>query len=196
MYARRTLLAGFTTVRNLGDSANESASLRNAINAGVVPGPRIFTAGKAIGSTGGHADPTNGYRQDLAKDLGAVDVELRVTLSYFIEPSAARRGWRRRYAYASHGLRFEAKGPSETVPELIRLAAKWNLSITLLSGSKQVRIGATFNLFFRPPSLGETGKCQSWNLRLWISSLRNRYRLPSPERSFVPMCRRLPIQKS
>jgi imidazolonepropionase-like amidohydrolase len=73
VYARRTLLAGFTTVRNLGDTANESASLRNAINAGVVPGPRIFTAGKAIGSTGGHADPTDGYRQDLAKDLGAVD---------------------------------------------------------------------------------------------------------------------------
>jgi imidazolonepropionase-like amidohydrolase len=73
VYARRTLLAGFTTVRNLGDTANESASLRNAINAGIVPGPRIFTAGKAIGSTGGHADPTNGYRQDLAKDLGAAD---------------------------------------------------------------------------------------------------------------------------
>ena len=73
VYARRTLLAGFTTVRNLGDTANESASLRNAINAGIVPGPRIFTAGKAIGSTGGHADPTDGYRQDLAKDLGAVD---------------------------------------------------------------------------------------------------------------------------
>src|SRR5580704_14906508 len=73
VYARRTLLAGFTTVRNLGDTANESASLRNAINAGIVPGPRIFTAGKAIGSTGGHADPTNGYRQDLAMDLGAVD---------------------------------------------------------------------------------------------------------------------------
>jgi imidazolonepropionase-like amidohydrolase len=73
VYARRTLLAGFTTVRNLGDTANESASLRNAINAGIVPGPRIFTAGKAIGSTGGHADPTNGYRHDLSKDLGAVD---------------------------------------------------------------------------------------------------------------------------
>jgi len=73
VYARRTLLAGFTTIRNLGDSANESAALRNAINAGVVPGPRIFTAGKAIGSTGGHADPTDGLRQDLMKDLGAVD---------------------------------------------------------------------------------------------------------------------------
>jgi imidazolonepropionase-like amidohydrolase len=73
VYARRTLLAGFTTVRNLGDQANESAALRNAINAGIIPGPRIFTAGKAIGSTGGHADPTNGYRQEIAKDLGPVD---------------------------------------------------------------------------------------------------------------------------
>jgi imidazolonepropionase-like amidohydrolase len=73
VYARRTLLAGFTTVRNLGDGANESAALRNAINAGVIPGPRIFTAGKAIGSTGGHADPTDGLNQTLARDLGAVD---------------------------------------------------------------------------------------------------------------------------
>jgi imidazolonepropionase-like amidohydrolase len=70
VYARRTLLAGFTTVRNLGDSANEVAALRNAINAGVVVGPRIYTAGKAIGSTGGHADPTDGYRDDLAGDPG------------------------------------------------------------------------------------------------------------------------------
>jgi imidazolonepropionase-like amidohydrolase len=73
VYARRTLLAGFTTVRNLGDQANESAALRNAINAGIIPGPRIFTAGKAIGSTGGHADPTNGFRQEIARDLGPVD---------------------------------------------------------------------------------------------------------------------------
>ncbi len=73
VYARRTLLAGFTTVRNLGDGQNESAALRDAINAGIVPGPRIFTAGKAIGSTGGHADPTNGFNLELAHDLGAVD---------------------------------------------------------------------------------------------------------------------------
>ena len=70
VYARRTLLAGFTTVRNLGDQDNESVALRNAINAGIIPGPRIFTAGQAIGSTGGHADPTNGYRTDLAGDPG------------------------------------------------------------------------------------------------------------------------------
>ena len=71
VYARRTLDAGFTTVRNVGDNDYNSVSLRNAINAGIVPGPRIFTAGTAIGSTGGHADPTNGYRQDLAGDAGA-----------------------------------------------------------------------------------------------------------------------------
>jgi imidazolonepropionase-like amidohydrolase len=72
-YARRTLLAGFTTVRNLGDSANESISLRNAIKAGIVDGPRILTAGKAIGSTGGHADGSDGYRADLMGDPGPAD---------------------------------------------------------------------------------------------------------------------------
>jgi imidazolonepropionase-like amidohydrolase len=70
IYARRTLLAGFTTVRNVGDRENESVALRNAINAGLLPGPRIFTAGVPIGSTGGHADPTDGYRADLAGDPG------------------------------------------------------------------------------------------------------------------------------
>jgi imidazolonepropionase-like amidohydrolase len=73
VYARRTLLAGFTTVRNVADSDYDSVALRNAINAGVVPGPRIFTAGVAIGSTGGHADKTNGYRRDLEGDRGAKD---------------------------------------------------------------------------------------------------------------------------
>lgn len=56
---------------------------------------------------------------DLA-NLGEADVELRVTLSYFIEPSASRRGWRRRYAYQSHGLRFELRRPNETTDEFVR----------------------------------------------------------------------------
>ncbi|HEX5952760.1 MAG TPA: amidohydrolase family protein, partial [Rhodanobacteraceae bacterium] len=68
VFARRTLLAGFTTVRNLGEGDNSSIALRNAINKGEVPGPRIFTAGKFIGTTGGHADPTDGYRWDLQGD--------------------------------------------------------------------------------------------------------------------------------
>jgi imidazolonepropionase-like amidohydrolase len=73
VYARRTLLAGFTTVRNLGDGVNEIASLRNAINAGILVGPRIYTAGRPIGSTGGHADPTDGYSDNLAGDPGVMD---------------------------------------------------------------------------------------------------------------------------
>jgi imidazolonepropionase-like amidohydrolase len=73
VYARRTLLAGFTTVRNVGDQANETVALRNAINAGIVEGPRIFTAGVPIGSTGGHADPTDGYRDDLAGNPGPME---------------------------------------------------------------------------------------------------------------------------
>ena len=70
VYAKRTLDAGFTTVRNVGDSDGESIALRNAINAGTVPGPRMFVAGIPVGSTGGHADGTDGYRKDLAGDPG------------------------------------------------------------------------------------------------------------------------------
>ncbi len=73
VYAKRTLLAGFTTVRNLGDAHNESIALRNAVNAGIVPGPHIFSAGQFVGSTGGHADPTNGFRWDLQGDPGPKD---------------------------------------------------------------------------------------------------------------------------
>ena len=73
VYARRTLLAGFTTVRNVGDFHNESIALRNAVNQGEVPGPRIFSAGQFIGTTGGHADPTDGYRWDLQGDPSPKD---------------------------------------------------------------------------------------------------------------------------
>lgn len=54
---------------------------------------------------------------DVLRDLGEVEVEMRVTLSYFVEPNPARRGWKRRHRYASHGLRFDVKTPTETVTE-------------------------------------------------------------------------------
>ena len=57
-FAEITLLAGFTTVRDLGGTGVNIA-LRNAINKGIAKGPRVYTAGKSIASTGGHADPTN-----------------------------------------------------------------------------------------------------------------------------------------
>jgi imidazolonepropionase-like amidohydrolase len=68
-YMNVTLAAGFTTVRDLGGTG-VNVSLRNAINKGLVTGPRIYTAGKSIATTGGHADPTNGYRKDLMGDPG------------------------------------------------------------------------------------------------------------------------------
>src|SRR5256714_6475628 len=68
-FAERTLMAGFTTVRDVGGTG-VNISLRNAINKGLVKGPRIFTAGKIISSTGGHGDPTDGYRSDLMGDPG------------------------------------------------------------------------------------------------------------------------------
>ncbi|MBU2098025.1 MAG: amidohydrolase family protein [Gammaproteobacteria bacterium] len=62
--ARKTLEAGFTTIRELGGSGVNIA-LRDAINQNKVVGPRIITVGKSLATTGGHADPTNGWRGDL-----------------------------------------------------------------------------------------------------------------------------------
>jgi len=69
LYCQRTLDAGFTSVRDLGGTG-VNVSLRNAINAGHIRGPRIYTAEKSLATTGGHADPTNGVRKDLTKDPG------------------------------------------------------------------------------------------------------------------------------
>ena len=70
VYAKRTLLAGFTTVRDVGDSHNVNLALRKAIAEGWVIGPRVFTAGIPIGSTGGHTDRTTGLNDELQQRLG------------------------------------------------------------------------------------------------------------------------------
>jgi imidazolonepropionase-like amidohydrolase len=64
-FAEKTLLAGFTTVRDLGGDV--TISLRNAINRDYIKGPRVFASGRALATTGGHADPTNGMREDLVR---------------------------------------------------------------------------------------------------------------------------------
>jgi len=69
-YANRTLMAGFTTIRDLGDRWNLSLALRDAIADGFIVGPRIYSSGKAIATTGGHADPTNDWRFDIQGDPG------------------------------------------------------------------------------------------------------------------------------
>jgi imidazolonepropionase-like amidohydrolase len=72
VYAKTTLMAGFTTVRDVG-GVGVNIALRNAIRNGIVIGPRIYTSGRAISSTGGHADPTVGYRNDLMGDPGPME---------------------------------------------------------------------------------------------------------------------------
>ncbi len=68
-YAKKSLLAGFTTVRDLGGSG-VNISLRDAINKGKIVGPRVFTSGQSLATTGGHADPTNGMKSEFTGDPG------------------------------------------------------------------------------------------------------------------------------
>jgi imidazolonepropionase-like amidohydrolase len=100
--AKTTLMAGFTTVRDLGGSTVNIA-LRNAINKGIVVGPRIFTSGKTIATTGGHGDPTNGWRPDITfpenLDDGVVN-----------SPEDARRAVRQRYKDGSDCIKITATG--------------------------------------------------------------------------------------
>jgi imidazolonepropionase-like amidohydrolase len=72
VFSERTLMAGFTTVRDLG-GIGVNISLRNAINKKLIVGPRVYTSGKSIATTGGHADPTNGFRKDLMGDPGPAE---------------------------------------------------------------------------------------------------------------------------
>jgi hypothetical protein len=57
------------------------------------------------------------WPRDVLAELGETPVQMRVTLSYFIEPNPGRCDWKNRHRYASHGLRFEVKGPTESIEE-------------------------------------------------------------------------------
>lgn len=103
LYARRTLMAGFTTVRDLGDRHNVTVSLRNAITEGWIVGPRIFTATKSIATTGGHADPTNGLRRGLQGDPGPRDGVIN-------GPDDARKAVRQRYKDGADLIKLTATG--------------------------------------------------------------------------------------
>jgi imidazolonepropionase-like amidohydrolase len=70
-YLKATLMAGFTTVRDLGGAEGVDLALRNAVNRGDIIGPRMFVAGKSLAVLGGHADPTNSYREDILGVPGA-----------------------------------------------------------------------------------------------------------------------------
>lgn len=71
-YCEKTLMAGFTTVRDLGGTG-VNVSLRNAVDKGYIKGPRIYTCEKALATTGGHADPSNGVRAELRGNPGPAE---------------------------------------------------------------------------------------------------------------------------
>ncbi len=102
VYAKKNLMAGFTTVRDLGGT-HVVISLRNAINKGLVEGPRIFTAGVTIGTTGGHADDTNGINETFKKDLGPEDGVVNGI-------SDAAKAVRQRYKEGSDLIKITATG--------------------------------------------------------------------------------------
>jgi imidazolonepropionase-like amidohydrolase len=102
-YAGITLRAGFTTVRNPGDSYNVTVALRNAITAGHAIGPRIFTSAKSLATTGGHADPTAGYRRDLAGDPGPEEGVINSV-------GDARKAVRQRYKDGADFIKITATG--------------------------------------------------------------------------------------
>ena len=101
-FAERNLMAGFTSVRDLGGSGVNIA-LRKAIQKGFVVGPRIYTAGKSIATTGGHADPTNNYRKDLMGDPGPKEGVIN-------GPEDAYKAVRQRYKDGSDVIKITASG--------------------------------------------------------------------------------------
>ena len=103
-YAEKTLLAGFTSVRDLGGDV--ALHLRDAVNQGRVRGPRIFAAGRSIATTGGHADPTNGYNSTLSHLLGPPGPTEGVINSI----DDARQAVRQRYKEGSDVIKITATG--------------------------------------------------------------------------------------
>ena len=102
-YAERTLMAGFTTVRDTGTSHGLAQSIRRAVAEGHIIGPRIFTSGKSIATTGGHADPSNGVAEALRGDPGPTDGVVNGTVD-------AYKAVRARYKAGADLIKITATG--------------------------------------------------------------------------------------
>ncbi len=141
--AQRTLLAGFTTVRDLGGSG-VNVALRNAIKKGKVSGPRIFTAEKAIGTTGGHADPTNGRKKQLMGDPGPAEGVINSV-------EDARKAVRQRYKNGADLIKITATGgvlsvskngqnpqfAQEEVNEIVKVAKEYGMIVAAHAHGKE-----------------------------------------------------------
>lgn len=137
-YAKITLMAGFTTVRELGDNGVNSIALRKAIDKGFISGPRIFTAGKSLATTGGHADPTNALRGDYRRDAGPLEGVINGM-------DDARKAVRQRYKEGADLIKLTATGgvlslaasgqnPQFTVEELkavVETAHDYNMTVAV-----------------------------------------------------------------
>ncbi len=143
-YAEKTLLAGFTTVRDLGAEKGIVISLRNAINKGWVDGPRIFAAGKAIGTTGGHADPTNNLNRRLMGDPGPAEGVINGAIE-------ARKAVRQRYKEGSDLIKITATGgvlslakssknpqfTDDELKEIVATARDYNMTVAVHAHGKE-----------------------------------------------------------
>lgn len=141
--ANRTLMAGFTTVRDLGGSG-VNVALRDAIAKGKVSGPRIFTAEKAIATTGGHADPTNGTRKDLMGNPGPKEGVIN-------SPEDARKAVRQRYKNGADLIKITATGgvlsvakngqnaqfTQEEVNEIVKTAKEYGMVVAAHAHGKE-----------------------------------------------------------
>ena len=133
--ANRTLMAGFTTVRDLGGSG-VNVALREGTKKRKVPGPRIFTAEKAIATTGGHADPTNGRKKSLMGDPGPAEGVIN-------SPEEARKAVRQRYKNGADCIKITATGgvlsvskngqnaqfSQEEVDEIVKTAKEYGMHV-------------------------------------------------------------------
>lgn len=140
---QRTLMAGFTTVRDLGGSG-VNVALRNAINSGTIVGPRIFTAEKAIGTTGGHADPTNGFKKINMGDPGPAEGVINSV-------DDARKAVRQRYKNGADLIKITATGgvlsvskngdnpqfKQEEVDEIVRTAKEYGMHVAAHAHGKE-----------------------------------------------------------
>jgi len=134
-FARRTLEAGFTTARDLGGTGVNTA-LRDAVNAGRIAGPRIVSAGGSLAVTGGHGDPTNGFRRDLMGEPGAL-------LGVVDGVPAAQQGVRHQIKEGADWIKITATGgvlsvaregqrpqfSEEEIRTIVETAADWGVLV-------------------------------------------------------------------
>lgn len=144
------------------------------------------------------------WPRHVLRDLGGTKVDLRITLSYFIEPSPSRRGWRKKFSYASHGLRFKLQDPLETEEQFIRRVNKeaWfedeqrpsGSRVKWLIGEKQRTVGSLHQDVWETTGaeLATTGLVAVHPVGGWWKHNRNSDRRDSPVRYSLVLSLRTP----